>query len=173
MTAMCAAGGPAPAWAGDERTAREFQVKAAFLYHFTQFVQWPDDAFPRGDSPLVIAVVGRADPFDGALDRAMRDKRMGSHPITVAHYDGVASVATCHILFVCDDEADALEQIVRKAGPATLTIGDLEAFTERGGLMRFFPEDGKVRFEVNMDVLRHSRLRISAKLLKLARIVHE
>ena len=59
----------------DERTVREYQVKAAFLFHFAQFSEWPADAFPRGDSPLVIAVVGRADPFAGALERAVRGGR--------------------------------------------------------------------------------------------------
>ena len=157
----------------DERTVREYQVKAAFLFHFAQFSEWPADAFPRGDSPLVIAVVGRADPFAGALERAVRDKRIGGHPIVVAHYASAASVGACHVLFVCDDQSDALDQVLQKAGGATLTVGDFDGFTDRGGLVRFFPEDNKVRFEINLDALRHSRLKISAKLLKLARIVHE
>ena len=157
----------------DERTAREYQVKAAFLFHFAQFTEWPADAFPRGDSPLVIAVIGREDPFAGALERAVRDKVVGGHPIVVAHYDSVASLAPCHVLFVCDDQADALDQILQKAGGATLTVGDLDGFADHGGLVRFFPEDNKVRFEVNLETLRRSRLKISAKLLKLAKIVHE
>ena len=71
----------------DERSVREFQVKAAFLFHFAQFVEWPADAFPRGDSPLVIGVVGRGDPFNGGAERAVRDKKVGDHPIVIAHYD--------------------------------------------------------------------------------------
>lgn len=157
----------------DERSAREFQVKAAFLFHFAQFVEWPADAFPRGDSPLVIGVVGRGDPFNGALERAVRDKKVADHPIVIAHYDSAAAMGPCHILFVCDDQADSLDAILQKAGGGTLTVGDLDAFTERGGLVRFFTEDNKIRFEVNLEVLRRSRLRISAKLLKLAKITHE
>jgi hypothetical protein len=157
----------------DERSAREFQVKAAFLFHFSQFVEWPGEAFPRGDSPLVIGVIGRGDPFNGALERAVRDKRVADHPIVIAHYDSVAAMGACHILFICDDQADALDAILQKAGSGTLTVGDLDSFTERGGLVRFFPEDNKVRFEINLEILRRSRLHISAKLLKLAKIVHE
>ena len=157
----------------DERSAREFQVKAAFLFHFAQFVEWPAEAFPRADSPLVIAVVGRGDPFNGALERAVRDKRVADHPIVIAHYDSVASMGPCHILFVCDDQADSLDAILQKAGGGTLTVGDLDPFTERGGLVRFFAEDNKIRFEINLEVVRRSRLRISAKLLKLAKITHE
>jgi hypothetical protein len=157
----------------DERTAREYQVKAAFLFHFAQFTEWPADAFSRGNAPLVIAVVGHDDPFSGALERAVRDKVIGGHPIAVAHYDSVASLGPCHVLFVCDDEADALDQVLQKAGSATLTVGDLEAFPDHGGLVRFFPEDNKIRFEINLDAVRRSRIKISAKLLKLAKIVHE
>src|SRR6202035_5666765 len=102
-----------------------------------------------------------------------RDKRVRGHPIAIAHYDGVAALAACHILFICDDQADALDQILQKAGPGTLTVGDLDSFTGKGGLVRVFPEDTKVRFEVNLDVLRRSRLRISSQLLKLAKIVHQ
>jgi hypothetical protein len=157
----------------DERSAREFQVKAAFLFHFAQFVEWPADAFARGDSPLVIGVVGRGDPFNGALERAVRDKKVADHPIVIAHYDSAAAMGPCHVLFVCDDQADSLDAILQKAGGGTLTVGDLDSFTERSGLVRFFPEDNKVRFEINLEVLRRSRLRISAKLLKLAKITHE
>lgn len=157
----------------DERSAREYQVKAAFLFHFAQFVEWPADAFPQDDSPLVIGVLGRADPFGGSLERAVREKRIGNHPISVAHYDSAGALGPCQILFVCDDQGEALESILQKAGNATLTVSDIEGFTDRGGLVRFFPEDNKVRFEINLDGVRHSRLRISSKLLKLAKIVHE
>lgn len=157
----------------DERSAREYQVKAAFLFHFAQFVEWPADAFPRDDAPLVIGVIGRGDPFSGSLERAVRDKHIGAHPIIVAHYDSVGALGACQILFVCDDQRDAIETILQKAGNATLSVADTEGFTDRGGLVRFFPEDNKIRFEINLDGVRHSRLRISSKLLKLARIVHE
>lgn len=157
----------------DERSAREYQVKAAFLFHFAQFTEWPADAFPHGNSPLVIAVIGKGDPFGGALERAVRDKVIGGHPIVVAHYDSAISLAPSHVLFVCDDVSDSLDQILQKAGSATLTVSDVDGFTDRGGLVRFFPEDNKVRFEINLDALRHSRIKMSAKLLKLAKIVHE
>jgi hypothetical protein len=157
----------------DERSAREYQVKAAFLFHFAQFVEWPADAFQRDDAPLVIGVIGRGDPFGGALERAVHDKRVGNHPITVAHFDSVGGLGPCHVLFICEDQWDALDPILQKAGNGALTVADTEGFTDRGGLVRFFPEDNKIRFEINLDGVRHSRLRISSKLLKLAKIVHE
>ena len=156
----------------DERSAREFEVKAAFLFHFPEYAEWPAEAFPRPDSPLIIGVVGRDDPFSGALERAVRDKRVKGRSIVIVHYAGVAALGACHVLFVCDDQAEALDSILQKAGSGTLTVSDLDSFTDKGGLVRFFPEDNKVRFEVNLDVLRRSRLRISSQLLKLAKIVH-
>lgn len=157
----------------DERTAPEYKVKAAFLFHFAEYAEWPSDAFPHGDSPLVIGVIGRGDPFNGDIEAIVHDKRVGGHPITVAHYPNAAALGTCHILFVCEDESPELDQIIQKAGNSTLTVADTDGFTDRGGLVRFFPENGKVHFEVNLDGLRHSRLKISSKLLKLAKIVHE
>lgn len=157
----------------DERTAPEYKVKAAFLFHFAEYAEWPPDALPRADSPLVIGVIGRGDPFNGDIEAIVHDKRIGGHPIVVAHYANAAALGSCHVLFVCEDEWPELDQIIQKAGNATLTVADAEGFTDRGGLVRFFPENGKVHFEVNLDGLRHSRLKISSKLLKLAKIVHE
>lgn len=157
----------------DERTAPEYQVKAAFLFHFAEYTEWPADAFPNANSPVVIGVIGRGDPFNGGIETIVRDKRVNGHPIVVAHYPNAAALGTCHILFVCEDAFTELDQILQKAGNSTLTVADSDSFTDKGGLVRFFPENGRVHFEVNLDGLRHSRLKIRSQLLKLAKIVHE
>jgi hypothetical protein len=154
---------------GDASSAREFVVKAAFLYNFSQFAQWPDDAFASADAPFVIGIAGD-DPFGGALEQAVRDKKAGGHPIVVEHCRDAASLRACHILYVSASEAENTDDILKKVGDTTLTVGDSDGFTAKGGAFRFLLDEKRVRFEVNIDVVKDLRLKVSAKLLKLARI---
>jgi hypothetical protein len=153
----------------DSSPAREYVVKAAFLYNFSQFVQWPGDAFPDANSPFVIGVIGD-DPFGGALEQAVRDKKVAAHPIVVEHYRDVSEMKPCHIVYVGASESGNTAEILQKTGGTTLTVGDYDGFTAKGGAFRFLLEENRVRFEVNIDVVKKLRLTISAKLLKLARV---
>jgi hypothetical protein len=161
-------------WPGGARAesaaTREYQVKAAFLYNFAQFVEWPDEAFPDGKSaPIVIGIVGE-NPFGTALDQAVRGKSVDGRPIVVRYFNNVAAAEPCQILFLAASERDRVQQALDKAGGITLTVGDFDGFTASGGIFRFLTEDNKVRFEANLDAARGSRVKISAKLLKLAKI---
>lgn len=151
-------------------SAKEYQVKAAFLYNFGQFVEWPASAFPAKDAPLVIAVLD-PDPFDGALDRAVAGKSIAGHPIVVKHVATEADLPPCHVLFVPSDLAGRLKDaLARVARDPVLTVGESDAFLRGGGVIRFYLEDGRVRFEIDPDAADRAGLKISSKLLSLARI---
>jgi len=153
-----------------QEPAPEYAVKAAFIYNFTQFITWPADAFTSADAPFIVAIVGN-DPFKGAMDRAMEGKSAGGRPITVKHFASADQIGPCHLLFVPAEMDDSLSQIMDKThNHPVLTVGESDRFSPAGGGMRFYIEDGKVRFEIDPDVIDAARLKVSAKLMKLARI---
>jgi hypothetical protein len=149
---------------------REYQVKAAFIFNFTQFVEWPDSAFSSSDAPFVIGVMNR-DPFDGALEEAMDGKSVGHHPISIKHFDSPNDINGCELLFVPADRDDSLSAIFGKLGKSSvLTVGETDAFMASGGQFRFYIDGNRIRFEVDPDAVDGAGLKVSAKLMKLARI---
>ena len=157
------------AFAGGARAeaSREYQVKAAFLFNFAQFVQWPDATLGINDS-LIIVTVG-ADPFDGALDRAVAGKTIGAHHIEVKHVSSASEIGKCHLLFVPAGQ-NTSEILAAVGDKPILTIGESDNFTDAGGDIRFFIDDGKIRFEIDPDTTSKAGLKVSSKLLGLARI---
>ena len=159
------------AFAGTMRRAEaasEYEVKAAFLYNFAKFVDWPSDAFKSG-SPFVIGVVGD-DPFGSDLDTTVSGKTVDNRRIEVRRFRRVGDVQSCHILFVCRSEKSRVDKILeRVSGSRTLTVGDMGQFLQRGGMINFIIEDQKVRFEINSNSAERAGLKISSKLLQLAR----
>ena len=155
---------------GQGAPSRENQVKAAFIYNFAQFVEWPADAFLANGNQFVIAVVGDT-PLYSELERTLKGKTVGGREFAVRGYPRPADVQRCHILFVgAAERHNAAEAIHKVAGQGTLTVGDFDGFTASAGIVRFLTEDNKLRFEVNVDAARGEKLNVSSKLLKLARI---
>jgi hypothetical protein len=151
--------------------APEYLIKAAYLYNFALFVEWPAEAFLAADAPLVIGVVG-SDPFDSALERTVRGKRINRRPLVIRRLQASQDLRQCHILFVSSSEAARTGELIsRLEGVPVLVVGETPDFARRGGTINFTIEDNKVRFEVNVDAARRARLKISAKLLNVARIV--
>jgi len=151
--------------------SQEYQVKAAFLYNFSQFIEWPASVLPGNQSPLVIGVLGE-DPFGGYLDELVRGERVGNHPLVVRRFRQVAEIQTCHILFVSQSESKQLEQIFSYLkGRNILTVGDAENFAIRGGMIRFITENNRIRFRINLAAARAESLTISSKLLRAAEII--
>lgn len=149
----------------------EIEVKAAFIYHFTEYVEWPSSAFGSTSAPLVIGVVGKSDLFP-ALQNAVRGKNWNGRDLLVRRVETAKEMRECHILFVPESEARRLAQILESLGDApVLTIGESEGFARRGGIINFFTDQNRVRFEINPDAAKRARLTISSKLLNLARIV--
>lgn len=155
-----------------EEPSREYLVKAAFIFYFTQFVQWPDSAFQGPDDVFIVALVGD-DPFNGALERALAGKTVGSHRVVSRHFDNAAAIGACQILFVPSAEDREFASIAGKLGnKPVLTVGETEGFPGMGGDVSFFAEGKKIRFEINIEAMNEGGLKVSAKLAKLARIFH-
>jgi hypothetical protein len=149
----------------------EHQIKAAFLFNFAQFIEWPTNALPQPQSPLVIGVLG-PDPFGSALEEIVRGETIKGHPLVIQRYRQVADLSACHILFINEADPTKLERIfARLSGRNILTVGDAEAFTQRGGMIRFFTEQNKIRLEINVAAAQKAGLTISSRLLRLARII--
>jgi hypothetical protein len=154
-----------------QSVSREYQVKAAFLFNFSQFVQWPPAAFPGMQSPLVIGIIGD-DPFGDYLDQLVRGEKVNHHPLVVQRFRRVEEIKTCHILFVSQSEARRWDQILpRLKGRTILTVGDVEGFAQREGMICFVTEKNKVRFIINVEAARAANLTISSKLLRVAEII--
>jgi hypothetical protein len=159
---LLAVPGAAPA-----QTASEYDVKALFLYNFAKFVDWPPAAFPDPDN-LKICVLGD-DPFGGSL-QAVAGEQVGNHKLRVVRTDSISKPAGCQILFISRSERDRIPQILAavKDSPV-LTVGDTKGFAEDGVIINFILEGSKVRFEINTESADRAGLRISSKLLQLAR----
>src|SRR5262249_24585332 len=142
-------------------------------YNFTLYTEWPSSAFPKADSPIIIAVVGE-DPIGPELEAAVNGKTVRGRPIEVRRYARLSDVEPCHILYLPSSEAKHLPQILKKLPHASLlTVGENEDFTQSGGVIRFFVDENKIRFEVNTDAAHRAKLKLSSKLLALARIVRD
>lgn len=153
-------------------TSVEYQIKAAFLFNFAKFVDWPPDAFPSDKSPITLCVF-RHDPFGSVLDEIIQGKTINNRAILARRTNELPDLKPCQLVFV-DKEADkGLSDVLNSLkGTSALVVGESEGFAERGGGIQFFLEDNKLRFAINVDAIQRARLNVSSKLLALARIVH-
>ena len=156
---------------GDLAVSNEYTVKAAFLFHFSQFVEWPASTVPSPSSPLTYCTVGD-DPFLGALDKTLKGKSVGNHALAVQHLTARDQIDGCQILFIGASEKKRFSEVsTESARYSVLTVGDSEHFTRDGGMIGFVLEDNKVRFDINLEATRRAKLKISSRLLLLARNV--
>ncbi|HYS77782.1 MAG TPA: YfiR family protein [Candidatus Dormibacteraeota bacterium] len=171
--AFIPAGGPARGGQPAPGALSEYQIKAAYLYYFSTFVDWPPEAFSRGREPLVVGVLG-VDPFGAILDDTLRGKAVNDRPLIVRRFQNIKDARDSHVLFISSSERDRLPSILKALeGAAVLTVGDIDRFAPRGGQIAFRMEDKKVRFDINVAAVERARLKISAQLMKLGRIVEE
>lgn len=149
----------------------EYQIKAVFLFNFAQFVDWPAQAFPEAQTPLVIGVLGE-DHFGSYLDETVRGEEVKKRTLVVQHYRQLDEIKSCHILFISRSEAARLPQILAELkGRSVLTVSDTEGFAGRGGMIRFVTEKNKIRLRINLEAAKAANLTISSKLLRPAEIV--
>ncbi len=147
----------------------EYQLKAAFLFNFVKFVEWPADAFAGEKSPLTICVYG-ADPFGGTLDNLVRGESVAGRGLIVQRPESSADLRDCHVLFVSRSERSRLGEVLpRVQGKPVLTVGDTDGFLKAGGVINFVLEENKVRFVIEPEAAERNRLKISSKLLRLAK----
>jgi hypothetical protein len=151
----------------------EYPIKLAFLYNFAKFVEWPSDSYRDAGAPLEICIVGQ-DPFSPDGERELRTKTVGGHPVEVLTLKPTDTLRVCHMVFIPITENDQAGKIVRDLkGSNTLTVGEAEGFAVLGGVINLIVEGNKVHFEVNRGAADRARLKISSKLLSLAKIVTE
>ena len=156
---------------GAQAKVADYQVKAVFLFNFTQFVDWPPQSFASAADPVVIGILGD-DPFGPYLDETVHGEKIAQRTLVVRRWHRVEEIDACHVLFVSRSEAGHLDEIVAALrGRSILTVGDDTAFLKRGGMVRFVNESDRVKVRINVDAARASGLTISSKLLRVAEIV--
>jgi hypothetical protein len=149
----------------------EYQIKAAFLFHFSQFIEWPEGTFTEASSPLTYCTIGE-DPFHGALEASLSGKTSGSRPFRVMHFQQPQETRNCQILFIGEGGKKLLPTVLTSLKDnSVLTVGESEHFVEGGGMIGFLLEDNKIRFEINLEAAEHAKLKMSSRLLALAKTV--
>lgn len=151
---------------------REYTIKAAFLYHFLTYIDWPTGTFADPQQPFVIGVF-QTDPFGAVLDKIAATKNVGGRRIEIRRLDTTDRLLDCHIVFVPGSVPMQTQETVLRLLTAShvLAVGETDEFVKAGGAAQFFVEGNKVRFAFNTDVVDRSNLKVSSKLLSLAKIV--
>ena len=159
--------GGVPVDAQEDSQPTEYQIKAAFIFNFAKFVEWPAAVFPKPSSPLVVGVLGE-NPFHDALEKTIKNKTVDEHPVIIMQYRAASDATNCHILFISSSEKARLAQTLKQFnGRSVLTISEMPGFTDAGGMINFVLEGTKIRFQINNDAANSVGLKISAKLLGL------
>jgi YfiR/HmsC-like len=141
-------------------------VKAGFLFHFAQLVDWPAGA---GTGPEFVLCVLGDDPFRGELESTLGGKAIASRPIHILHVKQSQEARACQVLFIANSEDQRLSKILKELGnSAVMTVGEANDFIDRGGMIRFTFEQDKVRFEINLKAADAAGLKFSSRLLLLA-----
>jgi YfiR/HmsC-like len=155
------------------KSATEYQVKAAFLYNFAKFIDWPSSAFTDPKQPLDICVYGR-DPFGPALEDALLGKTIGERRVSLGRAMQFQDLVGCHVVFVGPSAHESAADLAnRLKGRAVLLVGESDGFAASGGTIQFTIEDNRVHFVINPDAADRAGLKISSKLLALAKIVRD
>jgi hypothetical protein len=145
----------------------EYQVKAAYLLNFTKFVEWPASAFAASNSPIAICILGD-DPFGSALDQMVAGEVVNGRGIVIRKMKSEPALKTCQMLFVSLSEKDP-HRLLPGLGPGVLTVGEGENFIREGGMIGFVMENRHVRFGINQAAAEAAGLKVSSKLLNVAR----
>lgn len=147
------------------------EVQAVFLFNFAQFVDWPAEAFPDPQAPLVIGILGK-DPFGSFLDETVQGETVRGRSFRIDRYRRVEEVKDCHILFISRSEAKRVDGILAALkGRPILTVSNGEDFDQAGGIIRFILDKSKIRLSVDLEAAQAARLTFSSKLLRSAGIV--
>jgi hypothetical protein len=149
----------------------EYQLKAAFLFNFLQFVDWPTSAFDSSSQPVSICILG-PDPFGPELDAVVAGEHIDGRAVEVHRLDSVESSDGCHLLFVNVRSPQALHKVIEYTkGRPMLTVSDVTAFSTQGGMIEFVTQNDRIRLRVNLRAASEAQLRLSSKLLRRSEIV--
>ena len=168
---------------GQNKTSQEleYKLKAAFLYNFIKFVDWPEEKDAGDKGKIIIGIIGKNDYKDAF--EPVKDKKIKNLETVVKYFNSIneleknkselnkasEDMKKCHLLFVCSSEKNNLEDIINIVkNNNVLMVGETEDFLKAGGIINFLLEDNKVRFEINLVAARQSKLTIRSQLLRLA-----
>jgi hypothetical protein len=152
--------------------ADESQIKAAFVYNFLKFVEWPMDSFHGPRDAFVVAIIGDGEAAD-ATERFLAAKQIGDRPITIRRQKWDQPLAGVHAVFVTDLDGKKMRHVLDAAAAGSvLSIGDSDDFAVNGGVIGLVIDNRKVRFDIDTDAAQAAGLRVSSKLLALTRVVH-
>ena len=169
----------------------EYQIKAAFLYNFIKFIDWPEEKVPDSNEPIIIGIIGK-DPFRDAFE-PIKDRTVKGKKVIVERFKGleelkklygnnqsgldqqIEAIRKCHLLFVCSSENQELKETINLVKDhSVLTVADMKGFLKSGGTINFVMKTEKVRFEINVAAAKRAKLKIRSQLLRLAeKIVEE
>lgn len=149
----------------------EYAVKAAFLFHFAQLTNWPPGVFQNTSDPLNICTTG-TDPFNGALEKVLAEKIVQDHAVRIVHLKRMTGVEACQVLFIGASEGSHLAALLANLqNLPILTAGETDGFTQLGGMIGFRPEQGRLRFEINVTAAEKCNLSFGSQLLSLAKTI--
>jgi hypothetical protein len=154
-----------------QSTVDEYKLKAAFIFHFAQLTDWPENDRMENQRELFVCTLG-SDPFDGELESTVTGKIIGSRTLRVRHVKEATEAKDCQIVFVAGNEMKKLPELLfQLANAPVMTIGEADGFIQRGGMLNFCEEGGKMRFEINLTPADRAGLKISSRLIVLAKNV--
>jgi hypothetical protein len=150
----------------------EQQIKAGFIYNFALFAQWPEKAFKDSSAPLSLCIAGDTATVEAFAP--LTAKKILDRPVMVHAFGDNATRQTCHIIYIdSTNKAEAADMLRRASRYGVLTIGHLDGFCRLGGIINFYHENNKLRFEINTDAAGRAGIKFSSRLLNLAKIVRE
>lgn len=159
-----------PALLASAQSATENQVKAAYLFNFAKFVEWPAETFDKADSPMNFCSLGRSGVVD-EMD-SVRGKSVHGHMITVKHLHGPEDIKGCHLVFMASSAVKNQQRLLQAArGLPMLLVGETSGFALAGGTINFIQENERLLFEISIKAAESAHLKISSRLLAVARIV--
>jgi hypothetical protein len=153
------------------QSATEDQVKAAYLFNFAKFIEWPAESFDKADAAMNFCTLGRS-PVVDELDASVRGKSVSGHIVTIKHLHRPEEIQGCHLVFLAASAGKQREKLLLAAkGSPILLVAESPGFARAGGTIDFIMENSRLIFEVNINAAGNAHLKISSKLLALARIV--
>jgi len=146
----------------------EYELKAAFLFNFAKFVEWPPDAFANTNAPIIIGVLGE-NVFGNSLEKIINDRKVNNRSFQFRNFDSPTEATNCQILFISASKKNDFAKIVAALHNASvLTVSETDGFLKAGGMINFLFEGNNVRFQISDEAAKKARLKISSKLLSLA-----
>jgi len=161
---------PSTAFSAGAKSTHEYDLKATFLFHFAEFVEWPAETLPD-KAPFTIGIIGN-DPFGKSLDEIVANEVVDGHKLLVRRFQSVSQIDSCQILFIAPSEASRLDQLLSHLNRrSVLTVGDTRDFALRSGIIGFVISEKRLRLAVNLAAANAAKLTISSKLLRQSEIV--